>query len=135
MPLTPAVVLDAAITLLDEAGLEAFSTRKLAARLGVQVGALYWHYPSKRALLDAAADHIVGEAHAVAVPEGDWPEQAAAMIHALRDAMLAHADGARLVVEMGDPGADRVGLHRRGCADSSPGPEWTRRRPSGLRTC
>ncbi len=104
MPLTPVVVLDAAITLLDEAGLEAFSARKLAARLGVQVGALYWHYPSKRALLDAVADHIVGEAHAVAVPEGAWPEQAAAMIHALRDAMLAHADGARLVAEMDTPG-------------------------------
>ena len=59
---------------LDEAGLEAFSARKLAARLGVQVGALYWHYPSKRALLDAVADHIVGEAHAVGVAEGGWPE-------------------------------------------------------------
>jgi AcrR family transcriptional regulator len=102
--LTPTVVLDAAITLLDEVGLNGFSTRKLAARLGVRVGALYWHYPSKQALLDAVADRIVGEAYAVPVPADDWPEQVAAMIHAMRDAMLAHADGARLVAEMNTPG-------------------------------
>lgn len=104
MPLTPAVVLDAAIVLLDEVGLDGFSTRKLAARLGVRVGALYWHYPSKQVLLDAAADRIVGEAFAEPASPGDWPEQASAMIHALRDAMLAHADGARLVATMDTPG-------------------------------
>jgi TetR/AcrR family tetracycline transcriptional repressor len=102
--LTPTVVLDAAIALLDEVGLDGFSTRKLAARLGVRVGALYWHYPSKQVLLDAAADRIVAEAYAVPAPPGDWPEQASAMIHALRDAMLAHADGARLVATMDTPG-------------------------------
>jgi TetR/AcrR family tetracycline transcriptional repressor len=104
MPLTPAVVLDAAIAHLDEAGLDTFSTRKLAARLGVRVGALYWHYPNKQALLDAMADRVIGEAHAVPVPDEDWPERAGAMIRALRDAMLAHTDGARLIVEMGAPG-------------------------------
>lgn len=104
MPLTPAVVLDAAITQLDEAGLDTFSARKLATRLGVQVGALYWHYPSKQALLDAVAEHIVGEACAVPIPDGDWPEQARAMIQALRDAMLAHTHGARLIVEMSTAG-------------------------------
>jgi TetR/AcrR family tetracycline transcriptional repressor len=102
--LTPPVVLEAAITLLDEVGLDGFSTRKLATRLGVRVGALYWHYPSKQALLDAVADHIVGEANAVAVPNDAWPEQAAFMIHAMREAVLAHADGARLVVTMHTPG-------------------------------
>ena len=104
MPLTPAVVLDAAIAHLDEAGLDTFSTRKLAARLGVRVGALYWHYPSKQALLDAVAERIIGEACAVPVPDEDWLEQAGAMIQALRDAMLAHTDGARIIVEMDTPG-------------------------------
>ncbi|MEY9893153.1 TetR/AcrR family tetracycline transcriptional repressor [Catenulispora sp. MAP12-49] len=108
MRLTPAVVLDAAITLLDEAGLDAFSTRKLATRLDVRVGALYWHYPSRQALLDAVAEQIVAEASAKPVPDGDWPEQAAAMIHALRDAMLAHQDGARIIVEMDAPGPNAL---------------------------
>jgi AcrR family transcriptional regulator len=104
MPLTPAVVLDAAIAHLDELGLDTFSTRKLAARLGVRVGALYWHYPSKQALLDAVAERIIGEACAVPVPDEGWPEQAGAMVQALRTAMLAHTDGARLIVEMDAPG-------------------------------
>jgi TetR/AcrR family tetracycline transcriptional repressor len=104
MPLTPAVVLDAAITHLDEVGLDTFSSRKLATRLGVRVGALYWHYPSKQALLDAVAEHIIGEAYAVPVPDDDWPDQARAMIHALRDAMLAHTHGARVIAEMSTPG-------------------------------
>jgi TetR/AcrR family tetracycline transcriptional repressor len=104
MPLTAAVVLDAAITLLDEAGLDRFSTRKLATRLGVRVGALYWHFPSKQALLDAVADRIVGEAYDESAASGDWPEQAGAMVHALRDAMLAHTDGARLIAEASTPG-------------------------------
>jgi TetR/AcrR family tetracycline transcriptional repressor len=104
MRLTPAVVLDGAIELLDEAGLDAFSTRKLATRLDVRVGALYWHYPSRRALLDAAAERIIGEANAAPLPDADWPQKAAAMIHALRNAMLAHTDGARIIVEMATPG-------------------------------
>lgn len=110
MRLTPAVVLNGAITLLDEAGLDAFSTRKLATELGVRVGALYWHYPSRQALLDAVAEQIIGEAYAVPVPDGDgdWSRRAGAMIHALRDAMLAHADGARIIVEMGTPGPNAL---------------------------
>jgi TetR/AcrR family tetracycline transcriptional repressor len=108
MRLTPAVVLDAAITLLDEAGLDAFSTRKLATRLDVRVGALYWHYPSRQALLDAVAEQIIAEANAVPVPDDDWPQQAAAMAHALRNAMLAHTDGARIIVEMSTPGSNAL---------------------------
>lgn len=108
MRLTPAVVLDGAVALLDEAGLDAFSTRKLATRLGVRVGALYWHYPSRQALLDAVAEQIVAEASAAPIPDGSWDQQAAAMIHALRAAMLAHPDGARIIVEMSTPGPNAM---------------------------
>lgn len=113
MPLSPPVVLDAAIALLDETGLEAFSTRKLAARLAVRVGAMYWHYASKQALLDAMAERIIGEADLAPIPDGDWPQQAGAMIDALRAAMLAHTDGARLVAEMSTPGPTALAyIHR-----------------------
>lgn len=54
--------------------------------------------------MDAVAERIIGEACAAPVPDEDWPEQAGAMIQALRDAMLAHTDGARIIVEMGAPG-------------------------------
>ena len=104
MALNRDVVLDAAVTLLDEVGLDDLSTRRLADALGVRVGALYWHYPGKQALLDAIAERILGEAMAAPVPESGWDRQVRAFAHAHRDAMLAHPDGARVVAGMTAPG-------------------------------
>lgn len=36
-------VINAALALLDEVGLEAITTRKLAQKLGVESATLYWH--------------------------------------------------------------------------------------------
>ncbi|MFT4219804.1 MAG: TetR family transcriptional regulator [Microbacterium sp.] len=47
------------LELLDADGLEALTTRKLAAHLGLQAGSLYWHFPSKQALLEAMADELI----------------------------------------------------------------------------
>ncbi|MCP2257055.1 transcriptional regulator, TetR family [Streptoalloteichus tenebrarius] len=104
MPLTQAVVLDAAMSLLDEVGLDELTTRRLATRLNVRVGALYWHYRNKQALLDAVADRIIAEAAATPLPDADWPDQLRALAGAQREAMLAHPDGARVVASMGAPG-------------------------------
>lgn len=108
MPLNRDVVLDAAMKLLDEAGLDSFSTRRLADALGVRVGALYWHYPSKQALLDAIAERILSEAMAAPSPrsesESGWEAQVRAFALALRGAMLSHPDGARIVTGMSAPG-------------------------------
>ena len=67
-------VVDVAIGLLDAAGLDALTMRKLAAELGVQAGALYWHFASKQALLDAMADRFL-EGLAADLPAGSWDEQ------------------------------------------------------------
>ncbi|MEU3351814.1 TetR/AcrR family transcriptional regulator C-terminal domain-containing protein [Streptomyces sp. NPDC037389] len=104
MPLDRSIVLKAALEQLDEVGLDEFSTRKLAAALGVRVGALYWHYPSKQALLDAIAEHIAADATAAPLPDGDWAERLDAIARTLRDAMLAHTDGARVIACMSAPG-------------------------------
>jgi TetR/AcrR family tetracycline transcriptional repressor len=104
VPLTQAVVLDAAVRLLDEVGLDALTTRRLARSVGVRVGALYWHFPSKQALLDAIADRIVADAACAPLPEDDWVEQMRTIAHAQRESMLAHPDGARIVATMNTPG-------------------------------
>jgi TetR/AcrR family transcriptional regulator, tetracycline repressor protein len=98
MPLRRDEVVRAALGLLDEVGLDAFTTRALTSRLGVQRGALYWHVKSKRELLGAVADLIVQPVldEMVAV-EDDWADAFAAFAHRLRDVMLAHRDGARLI--------------------------------------
>ena len=49
-------VIAAALELLNEVGMDNLTTRKLAERLKVQQPALYWHFQSKRALLDALAE-------------------------------------------------------------------------------
>jgi AcrR family transcriptional regulator len=60
-PLSRALVLQAAIALADEAGLEAFSMRALAQMLGVVPMALYKHVANKEELLDGMVDVVFSE--------------------------------------------------------------------------
>jgi AcrR family transcriptional regulator len=57
--LTPERVVEAALRLADEHGLEALTMRRLGTALGVEAMSLYRHVASKEALLDALADAIV----------------------------------------------------------------------------
>jgi TetR/AcrR family transcriptional regulator, tetracycline repressor protein len=100
-------VLQAALDLLDEVGLDALTTRRLAERLGVRPGALYRHFDSKRALLNAMVAAVVGGGPPQPT-EDDWAEQLRTIATGARAAMLTHRDGARLVVTylLPGPGAE-----------------------------
>ncbi|WP_433378394.1 TetR/AcrR family transcriptional regulator C-terminal domain-containing protein [Actinoplanes sp. CA-142083] len=98
MQLRRADVLRGARELIDAEGLDGLTMRKLGAHLTVQAGALYWHFPSKQALLDAIADDLVA-AVADAPPAGPWDQRIVTMAHRLRRALLGMRDGARLVAE------------------------------------
>lgn len=89
-------VVDEAIALLDADGLDALTMRKLATRLGVQAGALYWHFASKQALLDAMADRFL-EDFGADLPAGSWDERLSAAGWRLREVLLSHRDGARVM--------------------------------------
>lgn len=89
-------VLEGALALLEAEGLSGLTMRKLATALNVQAGALYWHFANKQALLDAMAETLVEDVGAP-VPAGEWDEQLTILAGRLRDALLAHRDGARLV--------------------------------------
>jgi len=97
MPSRRDEVLQAALALLDEVGLDQLTTRRLAARLGVQPGALYRHFANKRALLDAMVDYIAAQGLDQPLPAGEWTEQVHGIAAWMRDGMLAHRDGARLL--------------------------------------
>ena len=93
-------VVDEALQLLDDDGLDALSLRTLAGRLGVQAPTLYWHIGSKAELLGALADAIMDDAiRAVPAsrPDDDWAEWLLTVLLELRTAMLRHRDGARIV--------------------------------------
>lgn len=93
-------VVNAAIQLLDDDGLDSLSLRTLAGRLGVQAPTLYWHIGSKAELLDSLADAILDEAIRAIPPSGlddNWGEWLLTVLSELRRALLRHRDGARVV--------------------------------------
>ncbi|MGE8186073.1 TetR/AcrR family transcriptional regulator C-terminal domain-containing protein [Pseudomonas sp. NPDC086278] len=91
-------IVDEALSLLDEVGLDALSTRALAQRLGVKQPALYWHFKSRRKLLDAMNDRILMLAHKNRAPREDdtWDAFLWRVANSFRDALLSRRDGARI---------------------------------------
>ncbi len=85
---TRADVIDAALRVLDEHGLEFCSMRRVASALDVQPSALYHHVPNKQTLLALMADEIVRGVN------GTTP---AALCRSLRSALLSIRDGADVV--------------------------------------
>jgi AcrR family transcriptional regulator len=70
-PLSRERILQTALRLADQGGLDSISMRKLAQALGVEAMSLYNHVSSKDDVLDGIADLVVSE---IEVPEigGDW---------------------------------------------------------------
>ncbi len=83
-------VLQAAVTLADEAGLEAFSMRRLAQELGVVPMALYKHVANKEELLDGMVDIVFGE---IELPSGelDWRFAMRRRAISTREALKRHS--------------------------------------------
>ncbi|MGN9784552.1 TetR/AcrR family transcriptional regulator C-terminal domain-containing protein [Nonomuraea sp. ZG12] len=97
--LTRQMMIDTALGLLEEVGLEGLTVRRLAAELGVRSPALYWHVRTKQELLDGMADRIVLAARMGPPHDGEsWQDWLARRARAYRRSLLAHRDGARLVV-------------------------------------
>jgi len=90
-------VLAAALDLLDEVGLDALTTRRLAEKLGVQPGALYRHFDSKRSLLNAMVARLTVEGDRVGEPPEDWADLLRYAAMGARATMLTRRDGARLM--------------------------------------
>jgi len=96
--LTRQTIIQTALGLLDQVGLEGLTVRRLAAELGVQSPALYWHLRSKQELLDAMADAITMAAGMGPPHHGEsWQHWLARRARAYRRSLLAHRDGARIV--------------------------------------
>jgi len=91
-------IVDEALSLLNEVGIDKLSTRRLAERLGVQQPALYWHFKNKSALLDAVNSAMLARYHTrrVPLPGEDWIDFTLANARSMRATLLAVRDGARL---------------------------------------
>jgi len=96
--LTRELMIDTALRLLDEVGLDGLTVRRLATELGVKSPSLYWHIRTKQELLDGMADTIIQAAGMGPPSEGEsWQQWLSRRARNYRASVLAHRDGARLV--------------------------------------
>jgi AcrR family transcriptional regulator len=83
-------IVSAAAALIDAEGLEAVSTRRLAAELGVQGPSLYHHFGNKEEILDAVANDIAARVDVSGFAELDWRVALYQWGHSYRRALLDH---------------------------------------------
>src|SRR4029453_18762725 len=96
--LTRETIIQTALGLLDQVGLEGLTVRRLAAELGVQSPALYWHPRRKQERLDGMADAITVAAGMGPPHHGEsWQHWLTRRARASRRSLLAPRDGARIV--------------------------------------
>lgn len=98
-PLDRKIILGHAFAILNEMGVEGLTLRRLAARLGVQAPALYWHFKSKQDLLDEMATHVFREAlqEAPVFDAGQtWQQWSMSYCVGLRRTLLRYREGAKM---------------------------------------
>ena len=97
----PEAVIKAALEILDAQGLEKVTLRRIAAKLNIQAPALYWHFKDKQDLTEDMAQAILSNAKLdIFAPPTDidnWPQWLADLMHCLRNALISHRDGGRVV--------------------------------------
>jgi TetR/AcrR family transcriptional regulator, tetracycline repressor protein len=90
-PLTRERILEAALSLVDEEGIEALSMRRLAKELGVDPMAIYHHLSNKRALLSALIKEVFSGMRVMDLEgTGDWRGRVRAWALAFRKVARAH---------------------------------------------
>jgi AcrR family transcriptional regulator len=82
-------VLDTALLLADEGGIEALSMRRIGKMLGVEGMALYNHVANKDDILDGIVERVLAE---IPLPadDGDWKEEMRERAVAARRIFLRH---------------------------------------------
>jgi AcrR family transcriptional regulator len=88
--LTRHQVVDAALDLIDEEGINALNLRKLAARLGISAMTPYSYFDDKADLLNAAVDRGLDPLSAARDPEDDWESQLRAFFFAMHRTLEEH---------------------------------------------
>lgn len=96
--LTKEAIVEAALKVLDRAGLDGFSMRSVAEELGTGAGSLYWHVRGKEDLFNQMVDRVIGE---LEVPDPDpsrWQELMKELARQMRGLLKRYRDIARLTL-------------------------------------
>lgn len=91
-------ILEASWGLLGDEGIEKFSLRRLADRLGIQAPSLYWYFKNKQDLYQRLANQvsqiILEEFHS----EGDWKEQLTELAVTVRSVLSRYPCSTQLMM-------------------------------------
>lgn len=90
-------IIDAALGLADEAGLEAVSMRRLGQQLGVEAMSLYNHVKNKDEILDGIVERVLAEVE-LPIPGGDWVEELHRCSVSMHEALRRHPWACSLVM-------------------------------------
>ena len=82
-------IVDVALQIADQEGLEAVSMRRLARELRSGAMSIYHYFQSREELLDLMGDTVAEEMLLDKIPD-DWREALRAIAHRSRDAFLRH---------------------------------------------
>ncbi|MEV0717594.1 TetR/AcrR family transcriptional regulator [Asanoa sp. NPDC050611] len=96
-------IVDEAIAIADERGVDAVSMRAVGQRLGLSPMALYPYLRSKDALLDGMVERLLGELITMAAGAGSWQERLRGVARAVRALARRHPGAYPLI--MSRPGA------------------------------
>ncbi|WP_396931575.1 TetR/AcrR family transcriptional regulator [Mycolicibacterium sp.] len=87
-PVTADSILDAAATMIEHDGVDAFTMRGLADQLGVAVTSIYWHVGGKDKLLDSLVERLLGDMAALPADADDPADRIAELARAQRRALI-----------------------------------------------
>ena len=110
MSLSRERVLEGAIALADEIGIDAFTIRKLATALKTKPMTIYHHVPSKEKILDGMVDVVFSE---IALPpeDMDWLDAIRVRCISVRDVLNRHWWAAPLMESRLSPGHETLRHH------------------------
>ncbi len=83
-------IVEVALRIIDEEGLAALSTRRLAADLHVRAPSLYNHFATKEEILDAAGDAVIAAVDISMFGPREWPEALRQWARGYRAALARH---------------------------------------------
>jgi AcrR family transcriptional regulator len=107
-PLSRERILETAVALADEGGVDLISMRRIAQELGVVPMALYKHVANKDELLDGMIDVVVGEIDPP-IEGADWKTTMRKRILSARRALLRHPWASRVLESRGEPTPTVIG--------------------------
>jgi AcrR family transcriptional regulator len=101
--LTAERVIEGAVSLADAIGIEAFTIRKLADAIDVKPMTIYYHVPSKEAIIDGMVDYVFNQ---IEPPpeELDWRSAIMVRSRSMRQVLARHPWASPLMESRSNPG-------------------------------